>query len=186
MPTTTTPEALLTAKQFAERPDNGLPEELVRGKIVPMTVPKPRHGYLCNKAGRIFGNFVEEHALGWVLNNDSGVVTERGPDTVRGADVAYYSYNRLPPGDLPDDYPDVAPELVIEVRSPKDRWPRILAKIAEYLEAGVSVVVVLDDQHKSAHVFRDDGTHQVLGPDDELALPDLLPNFQIAVRRFFE
>ncbi|MGO9464841.1 MAG: Uma2 family endonuclease [Isosphaeraceae bacterium] len=97
-----------------------------------------------------------------------------------------YSYNRLPPGDLPDQYLDVAPELVVEVRSPGDRWPRMLAKIAEYLDAGVSTVVVLDDQHRSAHVFGDDGTHQVLGPDDELELPDLLAKFKVAVRRFFE
>jgi len=62
----------------------------------------------------------------------------------------------------------------------------MLAKIAEYLEAGVSAVVVLDDQHRSAHFLGDDGTHQVLGPDDELALPELLANFQVAVRRFFE
>src|SRR5262249_27419657 len=149
MPTTTTSDALLTAAQFAERADNGVPEELVRGKSVPMTVPKPRHGFLCNKAGRVFGNFVDDHGLGWVFNNDSGVITERGPDTVRGADVAYYSYNRLPRGELPDGYPEVAPELVIEVRSPGDRWPRMLAKVAEYLEAGVLVVIVLGDQNKS-------------------------------------
>ena len=57
------PEALLTAEQYARRPDPGYPEELVRGRIVPMPMPKPRHGYLCNKAGRIFGNFVDEHHL---------------------------------------------------------------------------------------------------------------------------
>ncbi len=186
MSKTTTPETLLTAEQFAKRPDGGLPEELVRGRIVTMTVPKPRHGYPCNTAGRVFGNFVDEHGLGRVLNNDSGVITGRDPDTVRGADVAFYSYKRLPPGDLPDQYLDIAPELVVEVRSPGDLWPRMLAKIAEYLEAGVSTVVVLDDQHRSAHVFGDDGTHQVLGPDDELAFRALLGNFKVAVRRFFE
>ena len=36
--------------------------------------------------------------LGRVVTNDSGIVTQRDPDTVRGADVAYYSYARLPKG----------------------------------------------------------------------------------------
>ena len=45
----TTP-ALLTAEQFAERPDPGYPEELVRGRIVPMPMPKPRHGEICSNA----------------------------------------------------------------------------------------------------------------------------------------
>ncbi len=80
--------ALLTAEQFAQRPDTGYPEELVRGRIVPMTMPKPRHGEICGRAVRILGNFVEDHDLGRVLSNDSGVITERGPDTVRGADVS--------------------------------------------------------------------------------------------------
>src|SRR5262249_46785063 len=144
------------------------------------------HGYVCNKAGRIFGNFVDDHRPGWVLNNDTGVITERDPDTVRGADVVYYSYNRLPPGELPESYAAVPPELVVEVRSPGDRWPKVLAKVAEYLESGVTAMVVLDDQRRSAHVFNADGSHRMLGPDDELTFPELLPEFRVIVRRFFE
>ena len=79
--------ALLTAEQFAARPDPGYPEELVRGRIVPMSMPKPRHGEICNKAGRIFGNWAEDRDLGRVLSNDTGVITERGSDTVRGAGI---------------------------------------------------------------------------------------------------
>lgn len=177
---------LLSAEQFAERPDPGYPEELIRGEVVPMPMPKPRHGHVCNKAGRILGNFVEEHRLGWVFSNDTGVITQRGPDTVRGADVAFYRYDRLPAGELPDHYPDAAPDLVIEVVSPSDRWPKVLAKVAEYLEAGVTVVVVLDGEPPSAQVYRPDRPAAVLGPDDELTLPDLLPGFSVGVRRFFE
>ena len=186
MATVAQAEPLLTAEQFAERPNPGYLEELVRGRIVPMPMSKPRHGSICNKAGRILGNFVEEHRLGWVFNNESGVITERNPDTVRGADIAFYSYNRLPPGDLPDSYPEVAPELVIEVRSPGDPWPEVLARVAEYLAAGVSIVVVLDDKRRSAHLFDDDGTHQMLGPDDDLTLPQFLGAFRVAVGRFFD
>jgi Uma2 family endonuclease len=182
----TATQPLLTAEQFAQRPDPGHPEELVRGRIVPMPPPRPRHGYLCNKVGRIFGNFVEERQLGWVFNNDTGVITERNPDTVRGADVAFYSYARLPQGELPDHYPEAAPELIIEVRSPSDRWPKVMVKVAEYLVAGVSFVVVLDDDRRSAHVFGADGTNRMLGPEEELTLPELLGDFRFQVQRFFE
>jgi len=184
--TMTAPPALMTAEQFGDRPDPGHPEELVRGRIVPMSVPKPRHGQICNKAGRLFGNYAEDHDLGHVLSNDSAVVTERGPDTVRGADVAFYSYGRVPKGPLPPGYLGVVPELVVEVVSPSDRWPKVLAKVAEYLDAGVTLVVVLDGEESSARVFRADGTTTTLGPDDDFAAPDLLPGFSIAVRRFFE
>ena len=96
-----TAEALMTAEEFGQRPDPGYPEELVQGRIVGMPPPDRRHGFVCLKAGRILGNFVDEHDLGRVMSNDSGVITERGPDTVRGADVCYYSYARLPKGPLP-------------------------------------------------------------------------------------
>src|SRR5258707_14195736 len=95
-----TAEAFLTAEEYALL-DNGQPTELVRGRIVPMNPPYPWHGYVCSKLSRILGNYVEEHDLGRVMSNDSGVVTERGPDTVRGADVAFYSYDRLPKGPIP-------------------------------------------------------------------------------------
>ena len=49
----------------------------------------------------------DDHDLGHVLSNDSGVITERGPDTVRGADVCFYSYERVPKGPLPPGYLDV-------------------------------------------------------------------------------
>ena len=181
-----TAPALITAEQFAERPDPGYPEELVRGRIVAMPVPKPRHGEICSKANRIFGNHAEDHDIGRVLCNDAGVITERGPDTVRGADISFYSFDRVPRGPLPAGYLDAAPDLVVEVLSPSDLWPKALAKVAEYLNAGTTVVLILDDERRLAHVYRADGTMRVLTADDELALPDLLGDFRVKVGRFFE
>ena len=93
-----TAEALMTAEEFGQRPDPGYPEELVQGRIVGMPPPDRKHGYVCGKAGRIFGNFVDEHDLGRVMSNDSGVITERDPDTVRGADVCLLQLRPTPQG----------------------------------------------------------------------------------------
>ena len=65
-------------------------------------------------------------------------------DSVRGGDVVFYSYTRLPRGPIPEGYLEVVPELVFEVRSPSDRWAKITAKVGEYLDAGVLVACVLD------------------------------------------
>jgi Uma2 family endonuclease len=80
----------------------------------------------------------------------------------------------------------VVPELVFEVRSPTDRWGRILAKVSEYLEAGVTVVCVLDEMTDRCHVYRSEAPVQDLTPEEELTLPDILPEFRMVVRRFFE
>jgi Uma2 family endonuclease len=181
-----TAEALMTAEEFGQRPDPGHPEELVKGRIVGKPSPDRRHGIVCNRAGRILGNFVGEYDLGRVMSNDSGVITKRNPDTVRGADVAYYSYARLPKGPLATGYGPEVPELVVEVVSASDRWRDIHEKVAEYLRAGVLVVVVLDPTPQTAHVFGADDAPRALGPEDELILPGILEGFRVRVGRFFE
>jgi Uma2 family endonuclease len=179
-------EALLTAEEYAQLPDNGQPTELVRGRVVPVNVPAPRHGEICVKIVRLLGRFLDEKDLGRLVSNDSGVITERDPDTVRGGDVAFYSYARVPQGPLPKGYLPVVPELVFEVRSPTDNWGKILTKVGEYLEAGVTLVCVLDDRTESAHVYRADQPVQVFAPEQELTLPEALPGFRALVKRFFE
>jgi Uma2 family endonuclease len=181
-----TAEALLTAEEYLLLPDNGLPTELVRGRVVTMNVPYPRHGFICSTVARILGSFVVEHDRGRVMTNDLGVVTERDPDTVRGADVAFFSYARVPKGPLPEGYLPVAPGLVFEVRSTFDRWRDILAKVAEFLQVGVVLVCVLEPQTETAHVYHTDRPPRVFTADQELILPEVFPDFRVAVRRFFE
>ncbi len=181
-----TAEALMTAEEFGRRPDPGYPEELVQGRIIGMPPPDRKYGYVCGQEYYILRLFVDEYDLGRVMSNDSGVITERDPDTVRGADVAYYSYARLPKGPLPTGYGPEVPELVIEVRSANDSWREILEKVAEYLRAGVLTVVVLDPKPQTAHVFGPTDPPRPLGLEDELVLPSILEGFRVRVGRFFE
>jgi Uma2 family endonuclease len=176
----------LTVKEYLQLPDTGVPTELVRGKVVEMNVPAPRHGEICGTVCRLVGNHVAEHGLGRVVVNDSGVITAHDPDTLRGADVAFYSYARVPRGPLPQGYLDVVPELVFEIRSPTDRWARLLAKTAEYLDAGVTVVCLLDQMTETVQVYRADELPCTLHAEDELHLPDILGDLRVQVRRFFE
>jgi Uma2 family endonuclease len=78
-------ERLMTAEEFAARPADGRRTELVLGREVEVPSPGFRHGVVCGRLARRLGNSVEDRDLGWVLSNDSGVVTCRGPDAVRGA-----------------------------------------------------------------------------------------------------
>ena len=178
---------LITAEEFAARPDDGMPTELIRGKITRMNLPKPLHGLVCNSAAFLITAFVRQNKLGWVFTNDSGVITERDPDSVRGPDVAYCSYARLPKAARPvRDYLDVAPELVVEVRSPDDRWPALQAKVAEYLAAGDLAVCVLDAVAEFAVIYTPDAAPKQLAGDDVLEFPGVLPGFSAKVREFFE
>jgi Uma2 family endonuclease len=182
---TTTLTGLVTAQDYARLPDDGQKSELVRGRIVTMNMPTPRHGEICVNTILLVGPSVKQHRLGRLTSNDAGILTERDPDTVRGADVAYYSFKRVPEGPLPESYLEVAPDLVFEIRSHGDRWDKIHLKVGEYLRAGVTCVCVLDDQTASAHLFHSEQAPLILKADDELHLPDILGNFRAAIRDFF-
>src|SRR5262249_34531509 len=124
---------------------------------------------------------------GQVVSNDSGVPTEKDPDTVRGADVAFYSYARVPKGPFPArQYLKVLPEVIFEVKSPGDTWPENLARVAEYLRAGVDVVCVLDEQTETLTTYRKNELQQTIGSDEEFSLPTFFGNFRIVIRKFFE
>jgi Uma2 family endonuclease len=180
------PPVLLTAEEFARRPDPGHPEELVKGRIVAMPPPGFRHGELCAQAVFLLKSFLKESDLGRVLSNDAGVITERGPDSVRGPDVSFYRYERLPKEARPEGYPAVPPDLVLEILSPADHWPKVLAKVVEYLDAGVAAVCVIDPEQRSLHLYEGDQAVRILREADELALPALLGDFRVAVSRFLD
>jgi Uma2 family endonuclease len=182
-----TATSLMTAEEYAGLPDSfDGPTELVKGVLIKMPPPAPRHGEICSNVVYISRRYLEDHPVGRIVCNDSSIVTERGPDTVRGPDVAFFSYARVPKGPLPAGLLTVSPESIFEVRSPNDRWSDILAKVAEYLRAGAKTVCVLDDETKAVHVFHADRPSQVFASTGQFSVPEILPDFQIPVARFFD
>jgi Uma2 family endonuclease len=182
-----TATSLLTAEQYIALPASfDGPTELVKGVLITMPPARPRHGQICARVAYFLLRYLEEHDIGHVLTNDSSTVTERDPDTVRGLDVTYYSYKRVPKGPLPQGLLPVSPELVFEVLSPNDRWNELHVKIAEYLSAGVLTVCVLDDENKSIHGFHADREPQVFESSEDFSIPGILKDLLVPVRRFFE
>lgn len=177
---------LITAEEYARMPDPGVPTELVRGEVVEMNIPKPRHGEVCARTVRLLGNFADANGLGHVTSNDAGVITERDPDTVRGGDVWFISYQKIPRGPLPQQYLEVAPDIVVEVKSTFDRWVEVHAKVAEYLTARVGVVCVLDPETETARLYYADKPEVILSGDDAVEFPDQLPGFSVRAAAFFE
>jgi Uma2 family endonuclease len=181
-------EPLLTADEFMRVHGGETCVELVRGHVVRYSMPGGPHGYICNNASLIITPFVRQHKLGRVFTNDTLMRTRlKDPtESLRGPDLAFVSFAKLPPGDIPDGPLSVAPELVIEVRSPTDRIPQLSSKASEYLEAGVTVVLVLDPATESAAVYRENELPLRMRNGDELTLPDVLPGFSVQVKQFFE
>src|SRR5713101_2036034 len=114
----------MTAEEFFEwshRPENRDRHfELEEGEIVEMSLPGQRHGVVCGNASWILGNFTRQRKKGFVCTNDTGLILERDPDTVRGADVALYDEAKRY-DELNIKYTEGLPLLAVEVLSPNDR-----------------------------------------------------------------
>ena len=194
---------LITGKQLAKM--SGLGRcELVRGRIVHASPNSRQHAKVEVRFAHELHAFVEFHRLGEVLVGEAGVYTQRGPDTVRGADVAFLSAERAA-SCRPEGFLDIAPDLVVEVLSPDDRRAKVEEKIAEYLTSGVRLVWVADPARKSVRVYRsleDVGSGgveksplsgeglvtggTVFSGEDLLCGEDVLPGFSVPVQRFFD
>lgn len=178
-----TAKTLLTADEYLAMPDDG-PSELVRGEVVEMSPPGPRHGRVCGNVAFTLETWARSSGLGIAFTNDSAVQTEFEPDTVRGADVVYVSRDRLPDG-VPVGRFREPPNLCVEVISPPDRWADVLAKVAEYLAVGVAEVWLVDPESRWIERHRPDATSVRLGNDETLAHCPVLPGFSTPVVEFF-
>jgi Uma2 family endonuclease len=75
--------------------------------------------------------------------------------------------------------------LIFEVRSPSDRWAKVLQMVAEYLTAGTEVVCVIDPESETVQLHFADKPTETLSGNDELSFPNLLPGFKVPLQRFF-
>src|SRR5205823_5860915 len=105
----------LTAEEFERDYTEVECCELERGKVIYLSPSGMNHSRPCIRAAVLLENWAEKTGLGRVYANEIGLVTQRKPDTVRGADAAYISYARLPEGDEPEGYCPVPPEIIVEV-----------------------------------------------------------------------
>jgi Uma2 family endonuclease len=120
---------------------------------------------------------------GWVTSNDTGVILERAPDTVRGPDVAFWSITRQPT--IPEGYFEIPPDLAVEVLSPDDRRKDVRAKIKEYLFYGVKLVWLVDPETRIVTVYRESPRGVELDEDDLLDCGEILPGFTCKVSDLF-
>jgi Uma2 family endonuclease len=175
---------LLSATEFGAR-HNGDYVELIAGRVQEAQMPFARHGLVCSNLSYYLNVWARTQRCGRIFTHDTFLQTKTNPDSVRGADVLYFSYERLPFTAPLNQVLTIVPEFVAEVRSPSDTWNEIFSKVDEYLAAGVQAVLVLDPDKATASVYRANIKQSIfLGPET-LTIPEVLPGFTVAVGELF-
>jgi Uma2 family endonuclease len=166
----------LTAEQLLRVSIPGKRVELVRGLLLVREPAGLRQGRVVATLSRRLSEHVEANGSGQVYVGDTGFTLARDPDTVRAPDIAFIRRERIPDPE-PPGYPDLAPDLAVEVLSSSNRPGEVLAKVADWLSGGTTLVWVIDPERSLARVYRQDGTEAVVRGSESLSGEDLLPGF---------
>lgn len=184
----TTSTAVMTAEEFFDwvhRAENaGRSFELDRGEVIEMPPPGKFHGFVCGNVSRILGNFAIQRRRGYVCTNDSGILVERDPDTVRGPDVSFYDDSETAET-MERKYPEVPPLLVVEVLSPEDRTTQVMNRVGQFLARGVGLVWVIDPETRDVAIHRPGAFPELLATGSDITGGDVLPEFRCRVDEFF-
>jgi len=173
----------LTADDLERLPD-GDRYELVGGELV----EKPM-GAMSSWVGMAVGAALCQHCQttgqGSVFDGECGyrLFPERR-DLVRKPDVSFISEERLPEEEIPGGFFALAPDLAVEVISPRESFYEVEAKVQEYREAGVRQIWVLNPELRTITVYDGESVCR-LTEADTLTGGALLPGFQRRVGEFF-
>jgi Uma2 family endonuclease len=146
--------------------------ELVHGEVI-VTSPS---GYKSDEvatrmSGKLF-SFVDENRLGRVTGAGAGF-TLPNSDT-RAPDVSFAQSQRLQKS--PRNFAELAPDLMVEVKSPNDSIKGLRDKIDSFLAQGTRVGILIHPEQRWIEIRRTGQDPVTLRDQDVLTIPDLLPS----------
>ena len=180
----TSVQTLVTAEELLLLPSEvGRRLELIRGVLVKKMPPGLDHGLVVVRIASAIQTYADANDYGNGVAGDPGFLLERDPDTVRAPDVAWIASGRVPEGTR--GYPELAPDLAVEVKSPGNSNPEMASKAAMWLSYGSREVWVADPETTTITVYRPNVSPVTLAEDDDLDGGELLPGFTSPVWRLF-
>jgi Uma2 family endonuclease len=177
----------MSAAEFEARfADGETRAELLRDEVILRSPTTSLHGIHTMRVSLPIAQFVEAHGLGVVCGAETGFVIQHadGAESVLAPDMAYLAAERIP-DPLPEGFWRIPPDLVVEIRSRSESQREVAQKAALWLEAGARLVWYVDPFRQQVSVYRADGTEQTLSLNDTLSGEDVLPGFELPLRRIF-
>ena len=158
-----------------EHPDHRL--ELVDKGIIVMSPS----GYESEEVATGFAahlwNWVQPQKLGRVTGSSAGFTLPNAD--LRAPDVSFVRAERLRRS--PRSFAELAPDLMVQVRSPSDSLKALRKKIDDFLTLGTQVGILIDPAVRLVEIYRLGRDVEILRDGDVLTLPDLLSGWEVPV-----
>jgi Uma2 family endonuclease len=150
--------------------------ELVDGSIIIMSPSAYESEEVGTEFARILGNWVRPRKLGRVVGSSAGFKLPNSD--LRAPDVSFVCANRLKKST--EDYAELVPDLVVEVKSKTDSLDKLRKKIEDFMNLGSKVGILINPKTRTVEVSCH-GETVIFQDGDILTLPDLLPGWEVAI-----
>ncbi|HYV37386.1 MAG TPA: Uma2 family endonuclease [Gemmataceae bacterium] len=134
--------------------------------------------------GHQIQSFLDKHDLG-IIGGEAGFVKLKAKQ-VRASDVAFYSWDRLPDGQLPKNgIPRLVPDLAVEILSASNTPREMKRKRRELFAKGTRLIWIIDSEAKTVEVFTSPTESTALRMGDVLDGGGVLPGFKLPLSKLF-
>jgi Uma2 family endonuclease len=127
--------------------------------------------------------YEEQENLGEAFDSSTGFRLPNGAD--RSPDASWISRERweaLTPQQRKGFVP-LCPDFVVELRSESDSFPKLQAKMREYIDNGARLGWLIDPQNRRVEIYRAGKEIEVLENPTNLSGEEILPGFVLNLRR---
>ena len=159
--------------------------EWVNGRVLQKVSPTPRHSLAQGTFLRALASWAEARGAGFVGPECRFQIGP--PGDVRRTlvpDAAFIAFDRVSFDEIEHGSAlTTAPDVVVEIRSPRDRQRDIDEKVRIYLAAGTTAVFLVDPDKRSLTVIDASGTHDVTSAT---ITHEALPGFSLERAALFE
>lgn len=164
-----------TAEELARLPE-GWRYEIDEGELIIMAPAGVDHGDHTANVTALLRTFARRRQLGKVLTGEVGFRLRTGrSQTLRAADVAFVSNERLARIADRRGFSDVPPDLAVEIHDLSE--PDLQRKIGQYLTAGVRSVWVIDPERRTLTRYGHGQAPRIWDQADAIVDEPVLPGF---------
>jgi Uma2 family endonuclease len=173
-------DRLYTADDLEKMPNDGKTYELHNGVLIEVAGSGERQSTLAAWIIYLLFSHLMEHKLGGTVTGADGTYVLAAYNT-RIPDVAYVREQQDIVG-----FHRGAPDLAVEVVSPSNSPQEMQQRAGEYLNAGSSLVWIVNPDTLTVDVYLQGGTRTVYSGSMILDGGDVIPGLKLPVSRIFE
>ena len=155
--------------------------ELIEGDIVIMSPSGLESEEVGTEIARLLGNWVRPRKLGRVIGSSAGFILPNSD--LRAPDASFIKAEKLKR--TTENYAEVVPDLIFEVKSKNDSLKKLREKIEEFLSLGTMVGVLVDPRQRIMEVYSLQKETRTLHDGDVFIVPEILPGWEFPVEEIW-